>query len=676
MNGPGSRKPTDDTYGQAAVRLKFVTDDQVRECVTIQAKMREMGIDEPLGEIMVKKGFITAGQNTQILKSLGIHTSPIPGYTILGRIGQGGMGTVYKANQTSVNRTVAIKILSQQAVKDKTYVARFFQEARAAGKLSHKNLIAAIDVGEANGLYYFVMEYVIGKSCRSLVEAHGPFDEKRAIDLAVQMAEVLDHIHRHHMVHRDVKPENMLLAPDGTVKLCDFGLAKSTVSMEQSLTQPGLAVGTPYFMSPEQVRGDADVDIRADLYSLGTSLYFLVTGRYAYEGKSAAETMSLHLTQPIPDPRKAAPRLSEDFSHILQKLMAKERTERYQTPAELLDDLRNLKAGTAPTHARAHAARHHSRPRLHVTQRVVARRRRRPAWPIAAAGAGAALAGLILLATRPGSPRPGPGPRPTPPAAAAEPARPTPPPPEPSPPPPDPLKEAEAARLFTAAEDLFRRGHWKEARLELEKLPREYGDQAFTHARAAKIGEMIGTCDARIREAEAASKRAEESARAALRDHRWKDAMDQFKALQPEGGADFQAEIDKCRRELEAEALLKEVETARAESRWGDVQGRIIELSQKYLDTATMAGERDRLLALLGRSNLELETDKILAEARAALAPALRDRLPASRQACMARVSLSMPRPLSRLRTTSVTCSGIHVLNSSVMMFGFHSMWR
>src|SRR6516164_5665665 len=344
------------SFGQAAVSLGLVTEADVRECTLVQQKMREMGVDEPLGEIMIKKGRLTAPQHQQILKKLGIHVSPIPGYSILAKIGQGGMGTVYKAIQTSVNRTVAIKIMSAQATSEPTYVARFLKEAEAAGHLNHKNLISAIDAGAAGGYYYFVMEYVTGKSCRDLVNANGPLDEKSALRVALQMADVLDHIHQHKMVHRDIKPENILLTSDLTVKLCDLGLAKSTMATDQSLTQEGLTVGTPYFMSPEQIRGEKDVDIRADLYSLGATLYFLVSQRHPFEGKSAADTMSMHLKQAVPDVRKFAPKTSEDFAHVLHKLMAKNRAERYQTPVDLAEDLKTVEEGNAPRLARQFAA--------------------------------------------------------------------------------------------------------------------------------------------------------------------------------------------------------------------------------------------------------------------------------------------------------------------------------
>ncbi len=386
--------PADGPFGQCAVALGFLTEAQVRECLDIQAKMREMGIDEPLGEILVKKRYLSATQQQQVFKKLGILAHPIPGYTLHGKIGQGGMGVVYKATQTSVNRPVAIKVLAAGATSDPAFVARFFQEARAAGKLSHKNLIAAIDVGEASGLYYFVMEFVTGRSCRECLAADGPFPPPRALDLAAQMAEVLDYIHQNRLVHRDVKPENILLTPDGVVKLCDLGLAKSTVQAEQSLTRTGFAVGTPYFMSPEQCRGDRDIDIRADLYSLGATLYFLATGQLPYEGKSAIETMNLHLKAPVPDPRKVAPSLPEDLARLIQTLMAKDREDRYATPAELLEDVRKIQSGAAPARARQQAARAHAAHRSHSTVRAVVKRRSSPVPRIA----GLAAAAVVLVA--------------------------------------------------------------------------------------------------------------------------------------------------------------------------------------------------------------------------------------------------------------------------------------
>ena len=156
------------TFGQAAVSLGFATEALLQECSAVQRKMRELGVDEPLGEIMIKKGLLTAQQHSQILKKIGVQVSPIPGYSLLSKIGQGGMGTVYKAMQGSVNRTVAIKIMAPHASKDPTFVARFRREAQAAASLNHPNIVAVYDWGEDGDDYFIVMEYVAGRTLREV----------------------------------------------------------------------------------------------------------------------------------------------------------------------------------------------------------------------------------------------------------------------------------------------------------------------------------------------------------------------------------------------------------------------------------------------------------------------------------------------------------------------------
>ncbi len=607
---------SDNSFGQTAVSLGYLTEAQVQECIQVQAKMRELGVDEPLGQVLVKKGYLTALQNTSVLKKLGVHTNPIPGYTILGKIGQGGMGTVYKANQTSVNRTVAIKILVQSATKDKTYVARFVQEAKAVAALSHPNLIGAIDVGEASGIYYFVMEYVVGKSCRELLNTGGPFEEKRAIEVAIQMAEVLDHIHQHKVVHRDIKPENILLTPEGVVKLCDLGLAKSTASMEQSLTQTGLTVGTPYFMSPEQVRGDKDIDIRADLYSLGATLHYLVTGRFPYEGKSAAETMSMHLTRPVPDPKKLAPSLSDDFSAVVQKLMAKDRAQRYGVPSELVDDLKKMKVGSAPQHARAHMSRIHLHQKAHSHTRQAAAKSS-PGWPVAAAVGAVALLAVIFLVSGSGGGPPEGGAKPAGPAAAKLPE--TAPAATPEAPKDDPVKAGEAGRLFASANLLFGQENWTRARTEFVKLRDGFGALQYTQGKMAEIGEKLGTCDLKAREAEAAGQRRIDEALAATREQRWADALQSYQELVKSGRAEYQPEVEHCRAELEAEDVVRETLKARDESRWMDVLTRLGELQRKHPEAAVTKKQADTLKGVAKHALEEVAASKDLSDARKAL---------------------------------------------------------
>ncbi len=606
----------ENSYGQAAVSLGYSTEPQVQECTQTQTAMRQMGIDEPLGEIMVKKGVLTAQQHTNILKKLGIQISPIPGYRLLGKIGQGGMGTVYKAIQESVGRTVAIKIMAPSTTKDKTYVSRFFHEAHAAAQLNHKNLITAIDVGAAGGIYYFVMEHVTGRSCREILNTKGPFEEPRALDVAVQMGEVLDHIHAHDLVHRDIKPENILLTHEGVVKLCDLGLAKSTQEGEQSITQEGLAVGTPYFMSPEQVRGDKDVDIRADLYSLGSTLYYLVTGKPPYEGKSAAETMSMHLNAPVPDPRKAAAPLSEDFAHVIHKLMAKDRAERYQKPADLLEDLRKIQSGHAPHLARQHAARTHILHKTHATQRFAARRRAAPGWPLMVAAAAVALAAGVLITLPSGGspppdlhrPAPAPAPRPGPAAAARDPEAPK----------DDPARALEAGRLYAQADQSYKQEKWAEARGALQRLQSEHKGLFYTRERSAQIGEMMAICDRRIDDTAQVQKRRVDEAEAAAREGRWKEARAKYQELVLEGRADLQRESDAARREADAQAAVEEVFGARDAGRWAEVKPKVSDFQTRFRGTQTLARHGEALNGLVQAAQREIDTARVLSEAQSA----------------------------------------------------------
>jgi len=609
-----SQSHSDQAFGQAAIGLGYVTAAQVEECFRIQAAMRQMGLEETLGDLLAKKGFLSPQFQTTVLKKLGVQTSPIPGYTILGKIGQGGMGVVYKATQTSVNRAVAIKILSGNATRDKTYVARFLQEAQAAANLNHKNLISAIDVGVSNGIYYFVMEYVTGKSCRELLTAQkGPLPENTVLQVATQMAEVLDHVHQHQMVHRDIKPENILVTPEGIVKLCDLGLAKSTTSTEQSLTQEGLAVGTPYFMSPEQIRGDKDVDIRADLYSLGATLYFLLTGKHPYEGKSAAETMSMHLKEPVPDPRKANPQLREDIGWAIQKLMAKERHQRYQTPGELLEDLKKIQAGTAAALARQHQARVQLHQKAHTIRRAAPKRT--PVWPFVAAGAIVVAGAGALLAFRPSPP---------PeektkekivtkivqlPAAIAEGPK------------DDPKKVVAASNLLSTAQQWIKQEKWREALANLERLNKEYGSLQYAQQHAEEIGKLISTCDVNLRGLETAKSKLAEEAKEALHDGRWTEAAAALQQLVKGGQPEYQADMDRSRREIEALSTIKEIEAARDAGHWSEVAIKIALLSrqhqQQHLDSVEKRGSD--LIALAVKAREENDTAKLVADTHAAV---------------------------------------------------------
>ncbi len=222
-------------------------------------------------------------------------------YEILAELGAGGMGRVYRAKDMTLERSVALKTLAPQFGSDAGFVQRFLKEARAAARLNHPNIVQIYDFGQVGETYYLAMEYVDGHSLGAYLR-RGHFSERDAILVIRHACRALAVAHAEGLVHRDIKPDNLMLTSKGEVKLVDLGIAKR-VDEDQSLTQTGQAVGTPHYISPEQIRGTRDVDARADIYSLGATLYHLVTGHTPFRGTSGALVMSMHLAQPLADPR-------------------------------------------------------------------------------------------------------------------------------------------------------------------------------------------------------------------------------------------------------------------------------------------------------------------------------------------------------------------------------------
>lgn len=277
----------------------------------------------------------------------------IKDYQLLDKLGQGGMGVVYRARQLSMDRIVAVKILPPQFGKDPEFIERFVREARMAGRLNHENLVGAIDVGCDRGYHYLSMEFVEGTNLRSMLEKHGPFDEKDALRIVRQVARALEYAHNHGLIHRDVKPDNIMIDKRGTVKLADLGLARSQHD-DAHLTQSGAAVGTPHYLAPEQAAGKTDLDPRADFYALGATLYHMLTGETPYNGPSAAVIMARHLTEtPVPpDERRADLEISPSTSAFVLRLMAREPAGRPRDARELLvetdDCIAACGTGSAP----------------------------------------------------------------------------------------------------------------------------------------------------------------------------------------------------------------------------------------------------------------------------------------------------------------------------------------
>jgi len=265
----------------------------------------------------------------------------IAGYEILDRIGQGGMGTVYRARQMSMDRTVALKILPSDLAGNPEYVKRFTQEAHAAGKLDHVNIVRALDVGNAGSHYYFAMEYVEGKSAADRLQQEKPFTQEEIFEIGEQIALALEHARQRGIVHRDIKPGNVLITHAGVAKLADFGLARPTSVVDNSENRR--AQGTPLYMSPEQARADRVIDSRSDIYSLGATLYHLLCGEPPFQGKTDAETLRMHVAQqPIPA-HERNPEVSKTLSVVIERMLQKDPGNRYETPAQLVKSLRSAR---------------------------------------------------------------------------------------------------------------------------------------------------------------------------------------------------------------------------------------------------------------------------------------------------------------------------------------------
>ncbi len=261
------------------------------------------------------------------------------------------MAVVYKANQISLNRKVAIKLLPKRFSDNPEYVKRFYKEGQAAGKLHHNNIVQAIDVGEAGGYHYFVMEYVDGKTISDDIDG-GVYEEERALDIVIQVARALEHATARELVHRDVKPKNIMITADGTVKLADMGLARETTDLETAQDEEGKAYGTPYYIAPEQIRGAIDIDGRADIYGLGATFYHMVTGRVPFMADDSAEIMKKHLREKLVPPDHINTSLTSGTSEVIEIMMAKRREDRYANATELLEDLEAIQDGRSPVQAR------------------------------------------------------------------------------------------------------------------------------------------------------------------------------------------------------------------------------------------------------------------------------------------------------------------------------------
>ncbi|WP_428386332.1 protein kinase domain-containing protein [Mucisphaera sp.] len=350
------RANIDSMVGRLVVERGLATSSEVQRCLEKQRAAND-GSDPrhaSLAHFLVAEGIVTRKQVERLIPEIEASKGDqqIPGYELMGRLGAGAMATVHKARQLSLDRLVAIKVLPRKHTNNPQFVERFYAEGRAAAKLNHPNIVQAIDVGKAGEYHYFVMEYVEGHTVYDELSEKGHLSEEDALEIAIPVAKALEHAHEAGFIHRDVKPKNIMLTNDGKVKLADMGLARAISDREAAEAEAGKAYGTPYYISPEQIRGERNVDFRADIYGLGATLYHAVTGQVPFDGPNPSAVMHQHLKAELVPPDHLNPRISTGLGEIIEVCMAKDRNKRYESTQDLLEDLTAVSKGEAPVHAR------------------------------------------------------------------------------------------------------------------------------------------------------------------------------------------------------------------------------------------------------------------------------------------------------------------------------------
>ena len=264
-------------------------------------------------------------------------------YELHEKLGEGGMGIVYKAQQRSMAREVALKILSPKYGQKAKWVDQFIGEARAAGKLNHQNIIQVHDVGTENDIHFFSMEYVDGPTCMQMLKGHGQLDVEPALEITRQVARALDYAHSHRLIHQDIKPDNIMVGSNEVVKLADLGISKTfdEVAAEEG---PKKIMGTPHYMAPESALGKK-IDHRVDLYSLGATLFHFLSGKTVFHGTTPTDVLKAHVMEPIPSLKDLNPLVPQEVVSLVEKMLAKNPDERYQTAKDIEIEIDRILAG-------------------------------------------------------------------------------------------------------------------------------------------------------------------------------------------------------------------------------------------------------------------------------------------------------------------------------------------
>ncbi len=326
----------EDHFTRRVIQLGYCDESQVREAQEIRESIAKMGLAPPkLQEVLIEKGYLTPEQSASVMQIQGGTKFGIEGYDIISKLGEGLLGTTYKAKQLSLDREVTIKVIRREFCTDKHYVEQILGGTRQAGKLHHKNIARVIDAGRIDQTYYCITEFVRGQNLRDVLRKKGVLAERQVLHIGLEVAAALAEARQHGLMHGDVKPSNIIVTTEGVVKLCDFGLIKP-VNLKTSFNLPKNLYEAAYYTSPETARGDGS-DIRSDIYSLGATLYHLISGGYPFGVAGSPEkALKAHISREVPDIKEKDVEISSEAAGVIMRMLRPRARDRYQEPGEIV----------------------------------------------------------------------------------------------------------------------------------------------------------------------------------------------------------------------------------------------------------------------------------------------------------------------------------------------------
>jgi len=517
-----------DPFLAEAERRGLVSAAQAQEIRDIAAALAQVDTAMTVDEIAARKGYVDPKQAAEIRRALA--KLRVGRYEVIERLGEGAAGVVWRARDVKLDRVVALKVLSQRAQSTPEFRERFLREARIAVTLNHVNIVRGLDYGEGDGYHYFAMELVAGENVETRLARLGRIPEKEAVSMALDVVRALAYVQKFRLVHRDIKPGNLILGPGGHVKLGDLGLAKPLLAADETAAGDGSTAGTPYYMSPEQIKSPDAIDWRSDVYSLGATLYHLLTGVPPFRPGGGKSVLQKHLEDPPENPREHALEISADVAGVVMRMLQKSPEARCGSLDELAADLEAVLAGKKPLHLappvppdEATAERH---ARHAIARRITAETLPPERFPWAVVAVFVMLLGAMIATglrfataapkpTDPSTPAPPTGPKtrtpreiPSTPPSSTPPSPPSVGPPTRDEPSLERRAEDELAARKARAQPLREAGRFNAARAQMLTFPTEYAGTPAAKEAAAEAGRYDMIARGRVAGLVAAAKRA------------------------------------------------------------------------------------------------------------------------------------------------------------------------